>query len=71
MPEKTFKQVCECENCGNEAEMTITCSLESEDVKPVAKPVVSAQTDDEAKGKTRGNAICSQCGGEADMWIDY
>jgi len=28
MAEKKFKQVCECKNCGNEAEMVITCSLE-------------------------------------------
>ena len=27
MPEKQFKQVCECKNCGNEAEMVVTCSL--------------------------------------------
>jgi len=71
MPKKTFKQVCECENCGNEAEMTITCTLESEDAKPVAKPAVSDSTDDKAKGKTKGSAVCSQCGNEADMWIDY
>ena len=71
MPEKTFKQICECVNCGNEAEMTITCTLESEDARPVAKPVVSETTDDETKSKTKGSAVCSQCGGEADMWIDY
>lgn len=66
MPEKTFKQVCQCENCGNESEMTITCTLESDDAKPVAKPI-----NDEAKGRTKGNAVCTQCGNEADMWIDY
>jgi hypothetical protein len=31
MVEKKFKQVCHCENCGNEAEMMITCSLEPEE----------------------------------------
>ena len=71
MPEKTFKQVCQCENCGNEAEMTITCTLESDDAKPVAKPSDSNQTGDEAKGKTRGSSVCSQCGNEADIWVDY
>jgi DNA-directed RNA polymerase subunit M/transcription elongation factor TFIIS len=71
MPEKTFKQVCECENCGNEAEMTITCTLETEDARPVAKPAGSETTDDETKGKTKGSGVCSQCGNEADMWIDY
>ena len=71
MPEKTFKQICECVNCGNEAEMMITCTLESEDARPVAKPAASKTTDDEANGKTKGSAVCTQCGNEADMWIDY
>ena len=31
MKEKKFKQVCECINCGNEAEMMITCSLKPEE----------------------------------------
>ena len=25
---KKITQVCKCENCGNEAEMVVTCSLE-------------------------------------------
>ena len=65
MSEKTFKQVCECKNCGNEAEMTITCSLKEED-KTKTPRVVS-----EADGKQRGNAVCSQCGGEASIWLSY
>jgi len=65
MTEKKFKQVCECENCGNEAEMTITCKLiPEEDSTPKAKPTTPAET------KIKGHAVCSQCGGEADIWID-
>ncbi len=65
MTEKKFKQVCECENCGNEAEMTITCTLiPEEESAPKAK---TASPKDE---KIKGHAVCSQCGSEADIWID-
>ena len=30
MAEKKFKQICECTNCRNEAEMTLTCNLVEE-----------------------------------------
>lgn len=67
MPEKTFKQVCECKNCGNEAEMVVTCSLpEHEGGQAAAEPHIVA----ESKGKTKGHAVCSHCGGEADIWLD-
>lgn len=69
MSEKKFKQVCKCENCGNEAEMMITCSLEehAEDhmKEPMEPPAASAK-----KSKTKGHAVCTHCGNEADMWID-
>jgi len=65
MPEKKFKQVCACKNCGNEAEMVITCSLE-EDKTAEATPHVVAKSE----GKTEGHAVCSHCGGEADIWLD-
>ena len=29
MPENNFTQICECQNCGNEAEIEITCALEN------------------------------------------
>ena len=64
MPEKQFKQVCECKNCGNEAEMVVTCSL-SEDLMETTPEVVA-----EGEGKTKGHAVCSHCGGEADIWLD-
>ena len=65
MVEKQFKQVCECKNCGNEAEMVITCSLENAAIDDV-KPLVVAK----GAGKTEGHAVCSHCGGEADIWLD-
>jgi hypothetical protein len=65
MAEKKFKQVCKCENCGNEAEMMITCSLEEHEEKPLESSTVS-----DKKSKTKGHAVCSHCGNEADMWID-
>ena len=68
MTEKITK-VCKCENCGNEAEMVVTCSL------PEAEQVPSAEKESAAKGqsahkKVKGTATCSHCGNEADMWID-
>ena len=65
MAEKKFKQVCECKNCGNEAEMMITCTLEDEEVKAAPPKVVP-----QSEGKTKGQAVCSHCGGEADIWLD-
>ena len=68
MAEKKFKQVCECKNCGNEAEMMITCTLEDEDEdKAKAAPATVVP---ESEGKTKGHAVCSHCGGEADIWLD-
>jgi ribosomal protein S14 len=65
MAEKKIKQVCKCENCGNEAEMMITCSLEEHGEKPI-----EPSTAKEKKSKTKGHAVCSHCGNEADMWVD-
>jgi len=70
MTERKFKQVCECENCGNEAEMTITCRLIPEET-PSAPEKSPAQTDPgHAHEKIRGHAVCTRCGNEADIWID-
>jgi DNA-directed RNA polymerase subunit M/transcription elongation factor TFIIS len=63
-------QVCKCENCGNEAEMVVTCTLpdtlESAPPKAAAEPKV-----DTPPQKIKGHATCTHCGNEADMWIDY
>jgi hypothetical protein len=69
MSQKQFKRVCECKNCGNEAEMVITCSLEAAPPALEAAPaVVPARP--QALKKTKGHAVCSHCGGEADIWLD-
>jgi len=67
MAQKKFKQVCGCKHCGNEAEMEITCTLAEEktgDAGP--EPHVVPREE----GKTPGHAVCSHCGGEADIWLD-
>lgn len=66
MAEKKFKQVCECKHCGNEAEMMITCTLSDEQESTEAPLRVVP----EKEGKTTGHAVCSHCGGEADIWLD-
>lgn len=70
MPEKIFKQVCKCENCGNEAEMQVTCSLEVG--QDVVQPAGDEKTVDEASPRERiqGRSVCSHCGNEADMWLE-
>ncbi len=55
--------VCTCENCGNEAEMTIKC----EEIVVETKP--AAPTPPEPK-KAKGSFTCTQCGNEAEMIID-
>ncbi|MCP4747455.1 MAG: hypothetical protein GY874_15130 [Desulfobacteraceae bacterium] len=65
MSSVTKKQVCKCENCGNEAEMVITCTLEEEEEKPKASPKSTGD-----KKKVKGTATCTSCGNEADMWVD-
>lgn len=70
MPEKTFKQVCKCEKCGNEAEMQITCTLEiGEEVAAPSKDNKPAE-DAETKKIVQGRGVCSHCGNEADIWVD-
>jgi hypothetical protein len=60
--EKKKTLVCFCENCGNEAEMTIKCEevvIEEKPSQPVSKPEQGKQT-----------LVCTQCGNEADMIVD-
>lgn len=67
MTEKKFKQICECQNCGNEAEMTITCQLIPEDDTDAPEKASPATHNHR---KTKGHAVCSRCGNEADIWLD-
>ena len=66
---KTFKQVCTCQNCGNEAEMIITCSLEPEEEAAAVHAAHTAVEKSSQKQKT-GQATCTRCGNEADILID-
>jgi hypothetical protein len=65
MTKKKFKQVCECKNCGNEAEMVVTCNLPDDQIEKAEPKIVP-----KAQGKSKGHAVCSHCGGEADIWLD-
>jgi len=65
---KTIKKVCECKNCGNEAEMVVTCSLT--DLETPADTVTSSTENPEQAHRVKGSATCSHCGNEADMWVD-
>ena len=65
---KTVRQTCKCENCGNEAEMIITCTLEPADE---AAAHAAHQTGEKATQKQRtGQATCTHCGNEAEILID-
>jgi hypothetical protein len=64
---KTVKQVCKCENCGNEAEMVVTCTLQETDA---ASPEPAAHDHNHAKSQIKGTGTCSTCGNEADVWVD-
>jgi len=70
MAEKKFRQVCQCEKCGNEAEMEITCQLlPQEDESRLEKKDVKISNEKKAGAKP-GHAVCAHCGGEADIWLD-
>ena len=67
MTEKKFKKVCQCHNCGNEAEMMFTCTLAPEEEEVQVPPTPASKQE---KKKTKAHGVCSHCGNEADMWID-
>jgi len=73
MSEKTFKKVWRCQNCGNEAEMTVTCALEAvaeESAESAKQPPATQGPVPGTSQKVKGHAVCSQCGNEAEMWLD-
>ncbi len=71
MAEKKFRQVCHCEKCGNEAEMMITCELVPEDIPPEAEKKDVRVSAEKTGDSVAGRAVCSHCGAEADMWVDF
>jgi hypothetical protein len=68
-PKKTFKQVCTCEKCGNEAEMIITCSLESVEETPEVRVAADGEPQS-TKKQIPGQATCTHCGNEAEILVD-
>ena len=53
-------EVCMCEKCGNEAEMTVSCQW------------VDVETPTgEVQKKQKETRTCKVCGNEADMIIDF
>ena len=65
------KEICRCESCGNEAEMTFTCTLPDIDNESAQADEQLSDSGMEKKHKMKGTATCEHCGNEADMWIDY
>jgi transcription elongation factor Elf1 len=70
MSEIVKKEVCECKNCGNEAEMVVTCSLPDIDEEQDGGSLSGPSTDPRPEKRIKGTATCTQCGNESDMWID-
>ncbi len=63
------RRVCTCENCGNEAEMEITCSL-PENASKASTDSPPASSAAPPSPRVKGQATCTHCGNEADMWVD-
>ena len=70
MSEIVKKEVCKCENCGNEAEMVVTCSLPDDEAEDGAVSVSDPSQKTGSEERVKGTATCTHCGNEADMWID-
>ena len=70
MSEVVKKEVCKCENCGNEAEMVVTCTLLDGDADPKQVDASDDLIKPEAEKRVKGTATCTHCGNESDMWID-
>jgi hypothetical protein len=67
--QKTFKQICTCQNCGNEAEMIVTCSLEPVEEASEARVAPHGEPQSQ-KNQVPGQATCTHCGNEAEILVD-
>jgi len=67
---KNFNKVCKCENCGNEAEMVVTCSTEFADIDEKMESTTDVADRSVTAKQLKGTGICSHCGNEAEIWID-
>lgn len=56
-------QVCKCENCGNEAEMTVVCEW-------VPAPAAAAAQPKAGGRRQKKSFTCVNCGNEADLTVD-
>lgn len=65
------RQICKCENCGNEAEMVVTCTLPEAPETSPQEAAVENKASGAPPHKVKGHGTCTHCGNEADMWIDY
>ena len=70
MGEIVKKEVCKCENCGNEAEMIVTCSLPDVEEEDNAVLLSDSLQKSGSEKRVKGTSTCTHCGNEADMWID-
>lgn len=70
MAEIKKTEVCKCENCGNEAEMVVTCTLPEAEEGASDAGKAPASAGEKPDKRVKGTATCTQCGNEADMWID-
>ncbi len=59
---KQLMEVCKCENCGNEAEMVVTCEFIP--VEDEAKKAAGIEKQE------KKSFTCTSCGNEADTIVD-
>ncbi|MFW6284024.1 MAG: hypothetical protein ACOC1H_01390 [Desulfosalsimonas sp.] len=71
MEEKKFRQVCHCEKCGSEAEMIVTCEFVPQEAEEKAGKKEARVSEEKSPGAMPGHAVCTNCGAEADMWVDF
>ena len=67
---KNFNKICKCENCGNEAEMVVTCSMESPDIEAKMESTAGVANASASAKQLKGTGTCSHCGNEAEIWVD-
>ncbi len=67
---KKFSKMCKCENCGNEAEMVVTCSMESPDIESKMESTADVANPSAYGKQLKGTGTCSHCGNEAEIWVD-
>ena len=70
MAEIEKKEVCKCHNCGNEAEMVVTCTQPDAEQEGGEVKAVEPTPATQPEKRLKGTFTCTQCGNESDMWID-